>query len=132
MRSTCRRWAGGSAARRFSNRCATCCGSATRDAHEHVIRFLRPARGDQPLDGVRLQEGAAGGAAPKGRLNFLSALAIHENLSQYYEELMHFMEGKYQMDMFCLTPEDQKPVEEALDFLLWPVFVNSRGLVPED
>ena len=59
-------------------------------------------------------------------------LAIHENLSQYYEELMHFMEGKYQMDMFCLTPEDQKPVEEALDFLLWPVFVNSRGLVPED
>jgi hypothetical protein len=59
-------------------------------------------------------------------------LAIHENLSQYYEELMHFMEGKYQMDMFCLTPEDQKPVEEALDFLLWPAFVNSRGLVPED
>jgi hypothetical protein len=59
-------------------------------------------------------------------------LAIHENLSQYYEELMHFMEGKYQMDMFCLTAEDQKPVEEALDFLLWPVFVNSRGLVPED
>ena len=40
-------------------------------------------------------------------------LAIHENLSQYYEELMHFMEGKYQMDMFCLTPEDQKPVERT-------------------
>jgi hypothetical protein len=45
---------------------------------------------------------------------------------------MHFMEGKYQMDMFYLTPEDQKPVEEALAFLLWPVFVNARGLVPED
>lgn len=37
-----------------------------------------------------------------------------------------------QMDMFCLTPEDQKPAEEALDFLLWPTFVISRGLVPED
>jgi hypothetical protein len=54
-------------------------------------------------------------------------LAIHENLSQYYEELMHFMEGKYQMDMFCLTPEDQRPVEEALDYLLSPAFIESSG-----
>jgi hypothetical protein len=52
-------------------------------------------------------------------------LAIHENLSQYYEELMHFMEGKYQMDMFCLTPEDQRPVAEALDYLLSPAFIQS-------
>lgn len=59
-------------------------------------------------------------------------LAIHENLSQHPEEMMHFMEGKYQMDMFCLTPEDQRPVEEALDFLLWPPFINSRSVVPED
>ena len=54
-------------------------------------------------------------------------LAIHENLSQYYEELMHFMEGKYQMDMFCLTPDDQRPVEEALDYLLSPAFIQSSG-----
>ena len=59
-------------------------------------------------------------------------LAIHENLSQQPEEMMHFMEGKYQMDMFCLTPEEQRPVEEALDFLLWPTFVESRSVVPED
>ena len=59
-------------------------------------------------------------------------LSIHENLSQHYEEMMHFIEGKYQMDMFCLTPEDQRPVEEALDFLLWPPFIESRGVIPED
>lgn len=59
-------------------------------------------------------------------------LAIHENHSQHPEELMHFMEGKYQMDMFCLTEEEQRPVEEALDFLLWPTFVESRSIVPED
>lgn len=54
-------------------------------------------------------------------------LAIHENLSQYYEEVMHFMEGKYQMDMFCLTPEEQRPVEEALDYLLSPAFIESSA-----
>ena len=59
-------------------------------------------------------------------------LSIHENLSQHYEEMMHFIEGKYQMDMFCLTAEDQRPVEEALDFLLWPPFIESRGVIPED
>ena len=59
-------------------------------------------------------------------------LAIHENLSQHYEELMHFIEGKYQMDMFCLTPEDQRPVEEALDFLMLPAFTASRGVMPEE
>jgi hypothetical protein len=54
-------------------------------------------------------------------------LAIHENLSQYYEEIMHFMEGKYQMDMFCLTPEEQRPVEDALDYLLSAAFIESSG-----
>jgi hypothetical protein len=54
-------------------------------------------------------------------------LAIHQNLSQYYEEIMHFMEGKYQMDMFCLTPEEQRPVEEALDYLLSPAFIQSAA-----
>jgi hypothetical protein len=38
------------------------------------------------------------------------------------------MEGKYQMDMFCLTPEDQRPVEEALDYLLSPAFIQSSGI----
>jgi hypothetical protein len=41
----------------------------------------------------------------------------HENLSQRDEELMHFMEGKYTIDTYCGTPEEQKPVEDALDFL---------------
>ena len=36
------------------------------------------------------------------------------------EELMHFMEGKYQIDAYALTPEDQKPIEEVFDFLLRP------------
>jgi hypothetical protein len=42
----------------------------------------------------------------------------HEHLSQRDEELMHFMEGKYKLDTYCATPENQRPVEEALDFLL--------------
>ena len=42
----------------------------------------------------------------------------HEHLSQRDEELMHFMEGKYKIDTYCTTPENQKPVEETLDFLL--------------
>jgi hypothetical protein len=36
--------------------------------------------------------------------------------SQEAEELMHFMEGKYQLDAYCLTAEEQRPVEEAFDF----------------
>ena len=55
-------------------------------------------------------------------------LAIHENLSQYHEEIMHFMEGKYQMDMYCLTPEEQKPVEDTMDFLQSPAFLNSSSV----
>jgi hypothetical protein len=45
-------------------------------------------------------------------------LVRHEHLSQRDEELMHFMEGKYQIDMLCATPETQKPVEEALAYLM--------------
>lgn len=42
----------------------------------------------------------------------------HEHLSQRDEELMHFMEGKYKIDTYCTTPENQQPVEDTLDFLL--------------
>ena len=42
----------------------------------------------------------------------------HEHLSQRDEELMHFMEGKFQIDFLCATPETQQPVEEALGYLL--------------
>jgi hypothetical protein len=42
----------------------------------------------------------------------------HEHLSQRDEELMHFMEGKYKIDTYCTTLENQKPVEDTLDFLL--------------
>jgi len=34
--------------------------------------------------------------------------------------MMHFMEGKYQIDAYALTPEDQKPIKEVFDFLLRP------------
>ena len=47
-------------------------------------------------------------------------LIRHQLHSQSAEELMHFMEGKYQIDAYALTPEDQKPIEEVFDFLLRP------------
>ena len=47
-------------------------------------------------------------------------LVRHQMRSQQAEELMHFMEGKYQIDAYALTPEDQKPIEEVFDFLLKP------------
>jgi hypothetical protein len=47
-------------------------------------------------------------------------LVRHQLRSQEAEELMHFMEGKYQIDAYALTPEDQKPIEEVFDFLLKP------------
>ncbi len=47
-------------------------------------------------------------------------LVRHEHLSQRDEELMHFMEGKFQIDFLCATAETQKPVEDALDYLLAP------------
>src|SRR5258708_25613830 len=48
-------------------------------------------------------------------------LVRHEHLSQRDEELMHFMEGKFQIDFLCSTAETQKPVEDALDYLLHQV-----------
>jgi hypothetical protein len=48
----------------------------------------------------------------------------HEHLSQRDEELMHFMEGKYTIDTYCGRPEDQKAVEDTLDFLLHRMRVN--------
>jgi hypothetical protein len=47
-------------------------------------------------------------------------LIRHQLRSQQAEELMHFMEGKYQIDAYALTPEDQKPIEDVFDFLLKP------------
>ena len=47
-------------------------------------------------------------------------LIRHQLRSQEAEELMHFMEGKYQIDAYALTPGDQKPIEEVFDFLLKP------------
>jgi hypothetical protein len=47
-------------------------------------------------------------------------LVRHQLRSQEAEELMHFMEGKYQIDAYALTSEDQKPIEEVFDFLLRP------------
>ena len=47
-------------------------------------------------------------------------LIRHQLRSQQAEELMHFMEGKYQIDAYALTPADQKPIEEVFDFLLRP------------
>ena len=45
-------------------------------------------------------------------------LVRHEHLSQRDEELMHFMEGKFQLDFYCTTPESQHHVEDALGYLL--------------
>ncbi len=45
-------------------------------------------------------------------------LVRHQHLSQKAEELMHFMEGKYQIDTYCTTPETQEPVEQTLDWVL--------------
>jgi hypothetical protein len=47
-------------------------------------------------------------------------LIRHQMRSQQLEEMMHFMEGKYQLDAYALTPEDQGPIEETFDFLLKP------------
>jgi hypothetical protein len=55
------------------------------------------------------------------RMRYMNdSLDLHDNLSQYHEELMHFMEGKYQMDVYALTEKDQRAIEDTLDFLLKP------------
>lgn len=51
-------------------------------------------------------------------------LDSHQELSQRDEERMHFMEGKYQIEVHCTTPETQKIVEDTLDWLLHG---NRRG-----
>jgi hypothetical protein len=54
-------------------------------------------------------------------LSIIDDLLIrHQLRSQQAEELMHFMEGKYQIDAYALTSEEQKPIEEVFDFLLRP------------
>jgi hypothetical protein len=47
-------------------------------------------------------------------------LVRHQLRSQEAEELMHFMEGKYQIDAYALTPEEQQPIQQVFDFLLRP------------
>ena len=39
-------------------------------------------------------------------------LVRHEHLSQQDEELMHFMEGKFQLDFYCTSEESQRHVED--------------------
>jgi hypothetical protein len=41
----------------------------------------------------------------------------HENLSQRDEEMMHFIKGKYIIDTYCAGPENQKAVEDTVDYL---------------
>lgn len=60
-------------------------------------------------------------------LRIISTLSVvedpitrHENYSQLIEEMMHFIEGKYQIDAYALTPEDQAPVKAVFDYLLRP------------
>ena len=57
-------------------------------------------------------------------------LVVHEHLSQRDEELMHFMEGKYQLDFCCTTPEAQHHVEDALGYLLHQIGGFGRSPQP--
>jgi len=45
-------------------------------------------------------------------------LIRHQMKSQEAEELMHFMEGKFQLDFYVSTPEAEHHVEDALGYLL--------------
>jgi hypothetical protein len=58
-------------------------------------------------------------------------LVVHEHLSQRDEELMHFMEGKYQLDFCCTTPEAQHHVEDALGYLLHQIGGFGRSPQPQ-
>jgi hypothetical protein len=55
---------------------------------------------------------------------------VHEHLSQRDEELMHFMEGKFQLDFYCATPESQHHVEDALGYLLHQIGGFGRSPQP--
>jgi hypothetical protein len=57
-------------------------------------------------------------------------LVVHEHLSQRDEELMHFMEGKFQLDFYCTTPESQKHVEDTLGYLLHQIGGFGRSPQP--
>jgi hypothetical protein len=57
-------------------------------------------------------------------------LVVHEHLSQRDEELMHFMEGKFQLDFYCTTPESQRHVEDALGYLLHQIGGFGRSPQP--
>jgi hypothetical protein len=57
-------------------------------------------------------------------------LVVHEHLSQRDEELMHFMEGKFQLDFYCTTPEAQKHVEDTLGYLLHQIGGFGRSPQP--
>ena len=57
-------------------------------------------------------------------------LVVHEHLSQRDEELMHFMEGKFQLDFHCATPESQHHVEDALGYLLHQIGGFGRSPQP--
>jgi hypothetical protein len=48
-------------------------------------------------------------------------LVRHEHLSQQDEELMHFMEGKFQLDFYCTDETSQHHVEDALGYLTYQV-----------
>ena len=48
-------------------------------------------------------------------------LVRHEHLSQRDEELMHFMEGKFQLDFYCTDEESRRHVEDALGYLTYQI-----------
>jgi hypothetical protein len=48
-------------------------------------------------------------------------LVRHEHLSQQDEELMHFMEGKFQLDFYCTDEVSQRHVEDALGYLTYQI-----------
>jgi hypothetical protein len=53
-------------------------------------------------------------------------LVQHENQSQRDEEMMHFLEGKYQIEFYCTTPETQQIVEDGLDWLISQMWRAAR------
>jgi len=48
-------------------------------------------------------------------------LVRHEHLSQQDEELMHFMEGKFQLDFYVTDETSQRHVEDALGYLTYQI-----------
>ncbi len=48
-------------------------------------------------------------------------LVRHQLRSQEAEEMLHFMEGKYQIDAYALTPEDQNLLKK------FSIFCSGHG-----